>query len=520
MYPQTYAQINTNYGYLQIGPQNASHCHYTTDRANHWFNQMIYVNGGVVSSYNSDLSLRRNGSSSDRIDVADTYVRTVTDNAETFRFASLNRSFNDLVVGPINNNSKAFIKSRNGYSTATTPDYTWYYNDTCGIYHPAGNTIGFSASGEKVKISTYGLYSADDIYIAHGGSDYSPGLQFMGGSNTPGANEYENAKLAYYDNSGSGFMRYYINRNAGAHEWYIGGTRMFSFDNSGNLVLRSDGSSQGASIQRVGQIQFTWDRDTYGNSNSHAIVCNSDNLIINSFDDVTINLDSNNNDASETFDIRRHSTSLTGGELLFRVSGAEVYANAQFRAVSGSAAAPGISFASDTDLGFYRNGANNMRFSAGNAIRGTWNGDGLVLNGGSLGVNVAVSTAADGRIDAGNDIVAYSSDKRLKENIRPINNALDKVNKLSGFIYNWNKLANEQAGFDMKEDLVGVYAQDVEEVLPEAVKLAPFDNDGEDNSKSGENYLTVQYEKMVPLLIEAIKEQQQQINKLQEKLNG
>ena len=50
--------------------------------------------------------------------------------------------------------------------------------------------------------------------------------------------------------------------------------------------------------------------------------------------------------------------------------------------------------------------------------------------------------------------------------------------------------------------------------MPEAVKLAPFDDDGQGNSKSGENYKTVQYEKVVPLLVEAIKEQQEQIAQL------
>jgi len=59
-----------------------------------------------------------------------------------------------------------------------------------------------------------------------------------------------------------------------------------------------------------------------------------------------------------------------------------------------------------------------------------------------------------------------------------------------------------------------VFAQDVQAVLPEAVKLAPFDNNGNNESISGENYLTVQYEKIVPLLIEAIKEQQKQIDEL------
>jgi hypothetical protein len=56
--------------------------------------------------------------------------------------------------------------------------------------------------------------------------------------------------------------------------------------------------------------------------------------------------------------------------------------------------------------------------------------------------------------------------------------------------------AKEIAKFDRDSSYVGIFAQDVEKVLPEAVKLAPFDNDGYDNSISGENYLTIQYEKI------------------------
>jgi hypothetical protein len=68
-----------------------------------------------------------------------------------------------------------------------------------------------------------------------------------------------------------------------------------------------------------------------------------------------------------------------------------------------------------------------------------------------------------------------------------------------------------------KKSEVGVIAQDVEKVLPEAVKPAPFDImlfENTEVSKSGQNYKTVQYEKLVPLLIEAIKELNNQIKEL------
>jgi hypothetical protein len=93
------------------------------------------------------------------------------------------------------------------------------------------------------------------------------------------------------------------------------------------------------------------------------------------------------------------------------------------------------------------------------------------------------------------------------------------VLSLQGIIYNWNDIA-AQYGFSTSQNLVGLFAQDVEAVLPEAVRPAPFDNDGEGGSKSGEHYKTIQYEKLVPLLIEAIKDQQTQIAQLQATVDG
>jgi hypothetical protein len=66
----------------------------------------------------------------------------------------------------------------------------------------------------------------------------------------------------------------------------------------------------------------------------------------------------------------------------------------------------------------------------------------------------------------------------------------------------------------MKIREAGVFAQDVQAVLPEAVRPAPFDHEL-GKSKSGENYLTVKYDKIVPLLIEAIKELTQRIEDLE-----
>jgi hypothetical protein len=111
------------------------------------------------------------------------------------------------------------------------------------------------------------------------------------------------------------------------------------------------------------------------------------------------------------------------------------------------------------------------------------------------------------------DIVAYASDERIKTRISVIDNALDKVKQLTGFYYEHNELG-KKFGFNDGGVKVGVSAQEVQKVMPEVVKPAPFDFEN-GKSKSGENYLTVQYEKLVPLLIESIKELSEKVEKLE-----
>lgn len=131
----------------------------------------------------------------------------------------------------------------------------------------------------------------------------------------------------------------------------------------------------------------------------------------------------------------------------------------------------------------------------------------------SLAVGNTTPTGTAGQIVATNSITAFYSDQRLKANIVPISNALEKVDHLTGVTYTQNELA-EQFGYHDYSQQVGVIAQQVQEVLPEVVKLAPFDMGPNGTSKSGEHYLTVQYEKIVPLLVEAIKELRAEVQKL------
>ena len=125
------------------------------------------------------------------------------------------------------------------------------------------------------------------------------------------------------------------------------------------------------------------------------------------------------------------------------------------------------------------------------------------INTGALGVNIAPS-ATDGRIDASNDIVAFSSsDLRLKENIKPIENALEKVKSLTGVEFDWKPELKHAHGYEGHD--TGVIAQEVQEVMPTAIRT----NDT--------GYLAVRYEKLIGLLIEANKELAARVEELESK---
>jgi hypothetical protein len=120
----------------------------------------------------------------------------------------------------------------------------------------------------------------------------------------------------------------------------------------------------------------------------------------------------------------------------------------------------------------------------------------------SIGVGTAASGTA-GEILAIDNITAYYSDEKLKTKLGNIDNALDKILSLNGFYYEANEIA-QALGYKVKRE-VGVSAQEVQAIMPEVVAPAPIDN----------KYLTVRYERLVPLLIEAIKELTNKINVLE-----
>jgi hypothetical protein len=137
--------------------------------------------------------------------------------------------------------------------------------------------------------------------------------------------------------------------------------------------------------------------------------------------------------------------------------------------------------------GIYLYGSNSY-VSGIFSITGTTNLFGKInVNGKDLETELALGKA-----------LPSPSDERLKKNIRTIENSLEKVSALRGVTFDFKENNKKQ---------IGVIAQEVEKIIPEVVQERP------------DGYKGVQYENLVALLIEAVKEQQNQINELREKLN-
>ena len=157
------------------------------------------------------------------------------------------------------------------------------------------------------------------------------------------------------------------------------------------------------------------------------------------------------------------------------------------------------------------NGSNFVAESGATARTSLGVGTGNDVQFDSFGVGTAAS-GTTGEIRATNDVTAfYSSDVALKENIVNIPNALDAVKKLNGVLFDWKKSYIDQRGgedgyFVRKRD-VGVIAQEVEKVLPEAV------------AQRADGVKAVKYDRLTCLLIEAVKQLQDKVDSLSNKRN-
>jgi hypothetical protein len=173
-------------------------------------------------------------------------------------------------------------------------------------------------------------------------------------------------------------------------------------------------------------------------------------------------------------------------------------------------------------------GAVTLTFNPGGQEYGVYFNGSNINNTAAMGTptsNFTFNKDNNDELRVSGDIIAFSSDKRLKENIVVISDPIEKIKQLRGVTYDWKDSALN-LGFKTQRQYneIGLIAQELEKVIPQAVTRAPFDNT--DNPKiyvsgnriDGETdpYKTIKMDKVVPLLIEGIKDQQKQIDELKE----
>ncbi len=144
-----------------------------------------------------------------------------------------------------------------------------------------------------------------------------------------------------------------------------------------------------------------------------------------------------------------------------------------------------------------------FKVTAGNGYNFKWTND-AAGTGETIYMDLDTSTTGGGDLTVKGDIIAYGapSDRKYKENIKPIESALDKAMQLQGVTFDWK---DSESILDIKED-IGFIAQDVEKVLPELVR---------DNGKGN---LSLRYQGVTPILLEAIKELKAEIEELKKQI--
>lgn len=237
-----------------------------------------------------------------------------------------------------------------------------------------------------------------------------------------------------------------------------------------------------SSSSTYGWLQ-TRDRMAYGTYYNLAINPNGGQVGIGSTSTIsTLTVGNTSGTIAGELTLNPSSTQYEGGQINIRKS------------VSGSTA--------DWIIDQYGTSSSDARIRIFNSIAEA-NGIAILENG-NVGMGLTNPTV---RLQVSGDIIANSiagsSDIRFKKNIKTVENALDKVKALRGVYFNWNQEAFPDKNFGTQDEL-GFIAQEVEKVVPEIVT--------KENTK--DEYRSVKYDKLVALLVEAIKDQQKQIDSL------
>ena len=383
--------------------------------------------------------------------------------------SSYNTNFNDLVIDGGTNSGVTVVSGTTGDGTIAFADGTTGDEAYRGYiqYTHAGEDLKFGAAGaERMRLDASG-----NVGI---GCTPDTALNAFGYTvlEVAGATTTKSGAILLSNSSGTDFGQIYAD-NADGWKFVNGQTT------KSTIFYGGSGTSEQMRIDASGNVTI---KSGLANGGGVLNLENTD-LAVNGQDWGSVNFISNDSSTSAS-GIR---ASIVGTSTSFNGDGNLVFSTAPSNGVNTEA----------------------MRInSSGNA---TFTG---TISSGALTVTGAI-TATD-------NITAYFSDERFKTKTRNIENPLEKVQALSGFMFVENELARS-LGYKNDKEQVALSAQEVQAVLPEAVSLAPIDmktnqETGEITSKSGEDYLTVDYAKLVPLLVEAIKELKDEVDELKKRI--
>jgi hypothetical protein len=374
------------------------------------------------------------------------------------------------------------IVGYNNVSSASAPDFTWLGDANTGVFHPASDILGFAAGGNEV----FRINSTKQILNSNSSSSAS----------TP--------DFSWDSDPNTGMFR----SGADIIGFSTGGSERFRINSNGQLINKSTGGST--------LPDYSW----YGDENTGMYQAGSDMIAFS-----------------------------TGGS-----GRLGIYSNGQILSMTAqnSAAYPDFSWASDGNTGIFHPSTSVLAFSTNGSERARFNSSGRFLvnttvDNGQVSINASDYPASSfsvtlnsdwasgtsvthvNRANSGNYEVRlngtvkfyvagqgwiYSdgnylgSDKNIKDEIKSIDSAMSKVNKINGVLYKLKVEKQNPSIYGTAQEYMGVIAQDVEAVAPQVVRTLP------DGTKA------VCYEMLVGLLVEALKEQNVKISQLESDVNN
>ena len=458
-------RVSTPSGYLEIGPKNTSYCHFETDRGNFYFGSRIDVNGELWR-YNGARFVENTGTWG--ISITGSAGLLSVDNAVVFGRSGLQFAQSSSTAG-------------NTATSHQTPTDDWWHvirmNHANGVGYYADLAVSMTTNlGLARRVISGGGQLSNWVTILDGlnYNSYSPTLTGGNASGTWGISITGSAAtVTHYASRVDGTLY-----NIG---WFSGNpSPIYSCD--AVQIRSSDGTIFATHYRGSGNVGGT------GQASHHpaGVFSEGTNWLYG-----TIYLNGNTiYDASDIYNNQwfRNNTTNTG---LYNQQTTQHWSSKDngYWDASSTTSVSSIRFWTGSHVGalrgyVYANSSNEIGFldQAGNWVLRCLTGNSYLT----------------GTFTASGDVVAYS-DARIKTNVQTIDNALEKVTSLRGVTYN-------RTDVDDKSEKIGVIAQEIQKVIPQVV------NEGDDGM------LGVSYGNLAGVFIEAIKEQQKQIEELKKQI--